>query len=218
MTAETTILETTTSTGKRVRHLFTRQEQTPRGLVVILPGRGYLLEHPLLHYLRKLAGELNYDVLGVRYGYQMTAGDTGDLMSFDILTGEIERAISAVLAQRDYARVFLAGKSLGTALAVRQGERLKEGRLKDADLRYILLTPVADSTQNIGVYPTLAVIGTADSAYDAARVRADDVNPHLHWHVFDGLNHGLEFAEGWDASIAVLGQIMAHCEAFLKAE
>jgi acetyl esterase/lipase len=205
------MIETTTAAGQQVKHRFTQQAQEARGLVIILPGRGYLIEHPALHYLSKMAAELGYDVLSVRYAYQMSVGDFPTSTDYEALSAEVDLAVDAVLALRQYQRVCIAGKSMGTPLAVRLGERFKT-----VDLRYILLTPIANATDGVGDHPSLAVIGTADPAYDSEKVTLDSQKPYLQWYVLDGLNHGLEFETGWNESITGLKQIITECEAFLR--
>jgi alpha-beta hydrolase superfamily lysophospholipase len=204
-------MNTTTATGKQVRHNFFRQTNTPQGLMIILPGRGYLLEHPALHYLAKMAMELGYDVLGIRYSFQMNVYETSPEVDYDVLAREVELAADEVLKERQYTKVVIAGKSLGTPLAVRLGERFNK-----VDLRYILFTPIMNVTELVRERPTLAVIGTADAAYDAELVRADEEKPYMQWHVLDGVNHGLEFEYGWDSTIGVLGRVIGQCEAFLR--
>ncbi|MFN8449593.1 MAG: hypothetical protein U0521_13665 [Anaerolineae bacterium] len=57
-------IEVTTVAGVVVDHRLIAHEQ-PAGLLVLLPGRGYTCDHPVLHYLRKAAADLGYDVLSV---------------------------------------------------------------------------------------------------------------------------------------------------------
>jgi acetyl esterase/lipase len=209
MTYETTVLEITTAEGVTIPLSYTRHDDNPRGLVVILPGRGYLLEHPVLHYLAKMAMETGYDVLGVPYSFQITR--TTALPPMDKLARDCALALDTALAQRNYDRIILAGKSLGTPLAARLGDHLQT-----IEVRYILLTPVMDSTDYVGDHPTIAIIGTDDAAYDERKISADAARPYLRWHVFDDLNHALEFKTGWDASVAAMGNIIAACETFLK--
>jgi alpha-beta hydrolase superfamily lysophospholipase len=198
-------------TANGVHHSFFRQTSTSQGLMIILPGRGYLLEHPALYYMAKVGAELGYDVLGVRYRFQMNPYAELPDIDYDELTREVDLAVDEALKEQQYTKVVIVGKSLGTVLAVRLGERFKE-----VDLRYILLTPVMKVTQLAGERPTLAVIGTADAAYDAELVRADKEKSTMQWHVLDGINHGLEFEHGWDATLSVLGRVIGQCESFLR--
>ncbi len=180
-------------------------------LLAILPGRGYTGDSPALHYLRKVALGLGYDVLTVVYSFQYAPGviqfsgqNWRDLMP------EVDQAIRKGL-ERGYGKLTLVGKSLGTPLAAEWAQR---SPVPETDL--ILMTPVYDSAKNAGSVRTLAVIGTYDAFYDAKAIAEDSARPNLKWHVMEGLNHGLEYEEDWAGSLRALREIMAVCEAFLK--
>lgn len=80
--------------------------------------------------------------------------------------------------------------------------------------RLILLTPIGTAALDTGATPTLAVIGTADQAYQPEQVDATGTN--VEWLVLDGLDHGLEVAGDWAASLDGLRQITRACIEFLS--
>ncbi len=92
---------------------------------------------PLLHYLRKAAADLGYDVLSVWYSFQVPPYD---YVPDQALKAEVDQVVAAAM-QRGYQRVIVAGKSMGTPLAVRYADR--------AD-RLILLTPIGTAVPDAG--------------------------------------------------------------------
>jgi hypothetical protein len=204
MTLESQVLRVPLPNGKEGEHLFTTHVSPRSGwLLLIAPGRGYTCDHPVLHYLRKLALELGYDVLSVRYNFQNSLSRMRS-PSDDDLEQELEAAFAALPPH--YERICFAGKSLGTPLAVSAAKRHRA-----ADTRLILLTPIMPKLETED-FPTLAVIGTDDFYYSPELVSD---NPHVRWHVYDGLNHGLETKE-WRGSLTILAELMAALETFLK--
>ena len=210
-------LSVDTAAGITVEHLYYHHERAPaEKLLVVLPGQGYLPSHPVLHYLQKMARSLGYDVLSIQYSFQAAPqASGGKAPGWDELTDEANHAMR-VLPRQDYVGrsprcICFAGKSLGTPLAV----TLAQSSLAE-DTRLLLLTPIANAVESAGEIPTLAVIGTADTAYNAAAVAADADRANITWRVFEGLNHGLE-ADDWRESVNALVEIIAACEDFLRA-
>ena len=195
-------IEVTTPSGVTVDHRLIAHDD-PRGLLIMLPGRGYTCDFPVLHYLGKAAADLGYDVLSVWYSFQI-ASFPNDQVTMQQLAAEVEQAIGEVL-KRGYKRVVIAGKSLGTPLAVLHASQAE---------RLILLTPIGTSVQDAGSKPTLAIIGTADPGYNPDTVSASSEN--VEWLVFEGLDHSLEAAGDWDASLDALHTITAACAKFLS--
>ncbi len=196
-------IEVTTAAGVVVDHRLIAHEH-PRGLLAILPGRGYTPDHPVLHYLRKAAADAGYDVLSVWYSFQI-APQADEQVTLERLAGEVDQALGAAL-RRGYRRLCIAGKSLGTPLAVMQTQLHPVERL-------ILLTPIGTAVQDAGRLPTLAVMGTADSLYQPEAVKSSGSN--VEWLVLDGLDHGLEAAGDWAASLDGLARITQACAEFL---
>jgi hypothetical protein len=122
---------------------------------------------------------------------------------------DVTQAVDQVLA-RGYSRLCVVGKSLGTPLAA------QVAKASDIDhTSLILLTPIGGAMQSIGTMNTLVIIGTADPLYSPEVVGAFDGMDHIHWRVFDDLNHSLAVENDWQASLTVLHPIMETCERFL---
>lgn len=213
MTTQSQIL-TTEVAGRRILHSLDVQADPTHRLLIMLPGRAYLNVHPLMHYLRRMAVSLGFDVLSITYAFQTQLYSTepvgGDLLE------EIRQAADPVLHERSYNKIVIAGKSLGTPLASLYGSELAK-RFPHAEIAHLLLTPIQGATQAVEQRPTLAVIGTADAAYDAALVQADESHPWIEWLVLDDLNHGLEQSTDWRQSILSLTMIIGAAESWLKS-
>jgi acetyl esterase/lipase len=205
MTVKFSTISTESRFGVTAHHLFMTQSDSTDKLLIMLPGRGYTTEHPVLYYLRKAAVSLGYDVLSVEYGFQ--AGHI-DLTSENTpyIQDDIQAALAAI-SGRAYQRICVAGKSMGTPLAVELAQTLSAQQVS-----LLLLTPVTGAAQMAGKIPALAIIGTADYFYQPDAVQD---TPTLQWRVFDGLDHSLEVKNDWRASLAILPDIITTCAVFL---
>lgn len=202
-------IDVTTAEGIALQHrLVYHNNPVSNRLLVLLPGRSYTVHHPALYYLGVAAVSAGYDLLPLTYGFQIAPDrveGVGDLL------GEARTALRRAL-ERGYGSVCIAGKSLGTpvAAALAQEADVKQVRL-------ILQTPVMNATSMVGDVPTLAIIGTADPAYNAQTV-ADETRAHVTWRVFDGLDHALEIDGDWRASLAALADMTTAQEAWLRQD
>ena len=136
--------------GKPVPNLFARQRGDASTLAVLLPGQGYTARMPLFYYAEQIALERGWDVLSVDYAYPPLAYD-GDpavrARRLDARKREIEADVDAAfdvgLGQRDYDRVVLVGKSLGTRAMV---HLLSRGL--GQDVWNVWLTPLINEPQH----------------------------------------------------------------------
>lgn len=194
--------------GVTLSNVFITQDSPSEKLLIMLPGRGYTCDHPVLYYLRRAAVQQGYDVLSVQYGFQ-TSGVDLNAENVAYLQHDVHQAAGQALA-RGYKRVCVAGKSLGTPLAA----ELARSRTQEA-VSLLLLTPIGGAMQGLGSIPTLAIIGTADALYNAEEVAAYQNHPTIRWKVFDDLNHSLEVPHDWEASLAVLSEVIRACADFI---
>ncbi len=206
MSYQAATIEVESRFGVTVHNQLIRHESASERLIVMLPGRGYTCNHPVMHYLRKVGLTLGWDVLSVEYGFQ-TANLPLTPERMPDIWDDVRQATREVLS--NYEMVCIAGKSLGTPLAAQLAAQLA-GNLERA---LILLTPIRDAVQMANNVKTLAVAGTADPVYDPDSV-IDTAN--VAWRVFDGLNHSLEVAGDWQASVRALEQVIASCVDFLE--
>lgn len=213
MKIEQIIVET--EVGVAVRHFWLKQDSDSQRLLVLLPGRGYTLDSPMMHYLRSMSFDLGYDVLNVQYSFQFV-GDRASIDQLDIneiidrLTQEADGALTQVLASKTYQEVCIVGKSLGSPLASTLINRIDIPRKK-----LILLTPILTSVEDVGTeIPTLIVIGTNDGAFVEGQAE-NDKRANVRWKVYPDLNHALEYHDDWRNSVTVLSEIIGECEDFL---
>jgi acetyl esterase/lipase len=185
--------------------LMYREPRSPK-LMVMLPGRGYSCEHPVMYFVRAMALTQGYEVLSLQYGFQVAQRE----LSRDevpIIRQEIHQAMQQ-LQERNYHHFCVVGKSLGTPLAVELATSLAP-----EPVSLILLTPVNNAAQTVGGIRTLGVIGTADPFYDAEGMNQTPSN--VQWLVFNGLDHALEHQNDWHASMAALLEIISACQTFI---
>ena len=200
---KTYYIETPSSAGVTIHNRLHSQESDL--LLVLLPGVGYLVSHTILHLMSILGLNLGYDVLQIPYGFQV-AQDDFELDQIPLIRKECQQTLSEAL-ERGYQSVVLVGKSLGTLLAASLSQEFPQIE------KLILLTPVMDSTSMTGSIPTLALIGTADNAYNPDNVQNSAT---LNWRVFEGLDHGLMVPGDVQASLKVLPDVVQACEDFLR--
>ena len=102
--------------GMAVPNTFTRHEHETQQLAIILPGYGYRATMPVRYYSERLLVTRGADVLRVEYAYDQQAGfstlpETDRSRWFIV---DVTASWEAALAQRDYQRITLVGKSIGT--------------------------------------------------------------------------------------------------------
>lgn len=211
MSVEAITFRHTSPFGVEVSSPLFRHDPPSERLLIVLPGRGYTVVHPALFHLRYVALENGWDVLAVSYGFQNSDGDFRP-EQFPLLQQDVALATAPALT-RGYRQVCVAGKSLGTPLAVDLARGLKAARVS-----LLLLTPVSGVMQALDGIRTLAVIGTGDPLYSPEMVRLTEGDAHVDWLVYEALNHALLVEDDWRASLAALGQIMDACEQFLREE
>jgi len=206
MTIQTTIIKTSSHAGVTVHNpLLYHDNPASEKLMVMLPGRGYSCDYPVLYYVRRMAIKHGCDVLSIEYGFQAANLDLTSEVSAH-LEDEVNQAVAPVL-QRGYSQVCIVGKSLGTPLASGLARTIPV-----ADKSLMLLTPIGGAFQGVASIRTLAVIGTDDPLYSPELVSS---YPAVEWQVFGGLNHSLEVKGDWKASIAALDSVITACETFL---
>jgi hypothetical protein len=199
-------LSITADDGVTLTHPYYRHEpRTQDSLVVMLPGRGYLNSHPLLHFTQSIALQYQRDVLAVNYRFHRTGADLKPEDLSKIYAETVEAILQVAPA---YGEVIVVAKSMGTPIASSLVGQL-------TGLRLLMLTPIGTSVQDASGTPMLVIIGTADNAYDPDVVQNTATTT---WKVYDGLNHGLQYRDDWRASVNVLPDILSACETFILGE
>lgn len=195
------ILETTSSAKVTIRCQLIRRENTR--LLVRLPGVSR--SNAVMEFIEQLGEDLGYDLLEIPYGFHIAQTDF-DMARIPDIRQETQQLLAQAL-ECGYESVVLVGKSLGTMLAVSLAQDTPQVN------KLILLTPVMNSHTMTGDLPTLAVIGTADSRYDAQTMQDSDT---LRWLVYEGMNHSLMIPGDVQTTVRHLPEILATCGDFLR--
>ena len=198
---------------------FFRQKHETIHIAVLFPGFGYTVQMPLMYYPGRLLVESGADVLLVGYNYSQrpdfhsASADERDLW----LRADTIAAYEAALTQRNYDRVTLVGKSIGTRaighLLVTQ-ERLPSPQC-------VWLTPILGNERlcaQIKQRPhrALFVVGTADSHYDPVKLAEVQQATGGEAVVIENADHSLEIAGDIVKSIRALEGIIAEMQKFLR--
>jgi hypothetical protein len=185
-------------------------------LGIILPGYRHTVDMPDLHYAGLVLQTKGADVLRIEYAYPET-----DFMKrppaeqSEWLAADVRAACSAGLRRREYRRITLVGKSLGTLAMTRL---LEDPAYARADC--VWSTPIlADERLCARIRErrprSLFIIGTADHFYRPA-VLADLVRAtNGKSLVLEGVHHGLEIEGDVAGSLAALGKIVEALRAFI---
>jgi pimeloyl-ACP methyl ester carboxylesterase len=203
-----------------VPHTFFKQETVTDHLAIILPGRGYTSQMPLLFYPINLMLLKGADVLRVEYAYDQQP----DFLSLGFdeqlrwLFADVTAAYRAGVARRAYQQITLIGKSLGT-LAM---GHLTTTEVLPPRVQAIWLTPLVrfdNLRQQIKQFggPSLFVIGTADSHYDSALLaEVQQATGGGEVVAIEGADHGLNIKNEVLQSIQALEKVVQAIETFLS--
>jgi len=198
---------------------FFRQKHETTHIAVLFPGFGYTVQMPLMYYPGRLLVESGADVLLVGYNYSQrpdfhsASADERDLW----LRADTIAAYEAASTQRNYDRVTLVGKSIGTRAIghlLATQERLPSPQC-------VWLTPILGNERlcaQIKQRPhrALFVVGTADSHYDPVKLAEVQQATGGEAVVIENADHSLEIAGDIVKSIRALEGIIAEMQRFLR--
>ncbi|MGG3912616.1 alpha/beta hydrolase [Rossellomorea vietnamensis] len=204
--------------GIDVTYTRLSQGDNAEGIAILLPGLGYTVQAPLLHYSTGIYLEKGFDVLHVNYQYTGADYETFSVEEVDdVLKYDVNNIIDRVLQDHAYPHIHIVAKSFGT-LAL--GHEAARESMKDAKL--IWLTPLLkedeifqamlDSKQE-----GLCIIGDEDRHYDEGRFNELKTNKRLELHLIKGVNHSLEHDFNVLDSISTHKEIMSIIKAFSEA-
>jgi len=203
--------------GSPVPHWFMKQQEESTHLAVLLPGRAYGLELPLLLYPTKLLHAKGADILGVDYTTYTASPEMSGEEIQRRLSADIPAALDVALRQRSYERITLLGKSLGTIVMAQVLE--SNSRLQGASC--IWMTPLlrmealrARIVRN--PHPALFIGGTADEQFDLAHLPELENATGGKSVVIEGADHSLEIQGHILESIDVLRRVMEAIDDFIR--
>jgi pimeloyl-ACP methyl ester carboxylesterase len=165
-------------------------------VAVMLPGRAYTTDHPLLFFAREVLRDMGWRVDEVSWPPE-------DLGSDSAIVGHGSRVLDSLAG----SQVLVIGKSLGSLLLPYTVEHA---------LPAIWLTPlltvsdIADAARQFTA-PTLLVGGTADEMWDS-QVAHDSGQPVLE---LPGGDHALLLDGDVGGSVAFLGELVTARRSFV---
>ncbi|WP_242982133.1 alpha/beta hydrolase [Clostridium sp. LS] len=140
-------------------------KQNSNVLVVLLPGIGYSLDRPLLDYSKKLALQLGYDVLPIKYGFQIAGKKLDRENELKYIIQE-SMGIFKIAMNDDYKKVIFISKSIGTIV-----HACLCNKVKTLEIKNIYLTPI-NETLNYGIEEdSLIITGTMDPLINKETVK-----------------------------------------------
>lgn len=196
---------------------FLRQLGESHSLAVLLPGLNYSCDNPLLYYTTGSLVDHSIDVLQLWANY-----NTAEFQSLSKqaqlrwLEEDATALIHAGLAQRNYDRLILVGKSIGTlslgALLSNSEAFLDAHTIWFTPLVHYIVVPQGMSrTRRKFFY----VAGSADRTYDPAFLAQEqDTIPHQAL-VIEGADHALEIPNDLPRSLDALKQIVIATNDFI---
>lgn len=166
-------------------------------LMVMLPGAGYTMEAPLFYYLIGLSYKLNYDVLAINFGYQLSQDKINIKDELEVINKEIDDVLQQV---RSYKRIVYLAKSMGTYFL----DRMRQ------EMPCVYFTPVDWTMPDRIKANTLFVYGDRDHLLsDSNKKKVADCS-----YIVEGANHGLVCSSVYD-SIEKMGGLISQVEKFL---
>lgn len=196
---------------------FFKQEEATDHAALVLPGRGYNCQGPVLHYPTLELLARGADVLCVDYTQRP---DFFTLPSSELLQASIsdaEAAYRVLMDQSSYQRLTIVGKSLGTMV---MGYLLTTLSISLA-VQAIWLTPLlrlqllrAQIEQ--ANRPSFIVIGTADPEYDAELLAEVQKTTQAGVLAIENANHSLEINTNALLSLQAMEQMMQALQEFLQ--
>ncbi|MBO6047403.1 MAG: hypothetical protein J6P61_06620 [Erysipelotrichaceae bacterium] len=170
-------------------------------LVVLFPGIGYTNDKPLLYYSGKLAKQLRYDTIALKYGhFPKNVKGNKDLMNqcFDLALSQTKEQLASVNWD-DYDNIYFISKSIGTVTAVSYATSAH------LHVKHVLMTPLAQTFY--GIIEGIAFHGTADPWADTITIKEMCLSYGIPLTLIDDANHSLETGDV-DKDISILHDVI----------
>ncbi|WRP06107.1 alpha/beta hydrolase [Rossellomorea aquimaris] len=201
-----------------VPYTLISQGEEAEGIAILLPGLGYTVQAPLLHYSTGIYLHKGYDVLHINYQYTSADYEGFSIEEVDdALKHDVKEVINQVLQEKNYSSIHLVAKSFGT---IALSNELTRESFHDA--RLIWLTPLLKEDEVFQAMldsgqEGICIIGDADRHYEEARFNELRSNHRLQMHLIKGANHSLEHDFQVLDSISTHKEIMSNIKAFIEA-
>ncbi|MCH7586748.1 MAG: hypothetical protein IIC78_01735 [Chloroflexi bacterium] len=204
--------------GRALVYKYYRQTEAAENLLLILPGNHYGIDGPLLYYPNRALREKGWDTFAMVYGFQSAAESFAPEM-IPSLIAETGAAISTVLAEREYQRVGLVGKSLGALLAVQLCST--EEMLSTARVAYLtppLGTPFFDQLLEQTQQPSFLALGTNDRYYSSTALEAIRSRRPFVLTLVEHADHSMNIGGDVRASMEVVRKVSMDVVAFMAGK
>jgi acetyl esterase/lipase len=214
--AEPVRLDLSASDGSRLVHKYLCQEDAPEGLFFQLPGDNYGADGPLLYFPSYMLYSTGWDTFSLRYGYQ-SAGEPFNPTHIAMIVEECTAALEAVLSQRNYGRIALAGKSLGAAivaLILSIDPALSQARA--VYLTPPLGTPVFDPVFIETSNPAYVALGSADRFYRKEAFEKLHDKREFSSTLIPGADHSLHIEGDLEATLNAHGRVAREVVEFVQ--
>lgn len=198
-----------------VSNRFYSQEEDTAYLSIVLPGLNPPLINPALYYISQTVLIKRSDLFQVEHQYyKINKPKENEIL--ERLYADTLAACEVAFTQRNYKRITLIGKSLGTrAMAY----LLDNSRFRDAECVWLtpLITQEYIRSQVIIHKPkSLFITGTADPFYREEYLSELIEATGGESLVIEEMNHGLNVSGNVQASIDVLSRIITRVSDFLS--
>ena len=182
-------------------------------LAVFFPGIGYTVDKPLMHYSRRLAAALGYEIRLVPYtGFpKKVKGDRERMVeSYRIALKQTGELLTDVDFEA-YSDILFVGKSIGTIVAAQTAADRKCMRRS----RFVFYTPL-EETFDFSCDKAIVFTGAADPWVGGEKSRISALSSEKGYECFliPEANHSLETADV-QQDIRNMQMIMAETERFL---
>ncbi|MGL4739625.1 MAG: alpha/beta hydrolase [Sarcina sp.] len=178
-------------------------------LAIILPGIAYTLDRGNLEYSSELALSLNYDVLKIEYGFQISRKKFDVPSEFDILCKETLEEVKPFLKDK-YKKIVVIAKSIGTCV-----QKYLNENIDNFNIVNVAISPI-DKTVSMGIDPkTLVFTGSSDPLLSQEnKEKLEKANKTFV--CFENANHALNIAGKPLESINILTELIINIESYLK--
>lgn len=190
--------------------LIEQQVETDK-LVIVLPGAGYTVQAPLLHFTTGVFYSKGFDVLHINYGFSRE--EMSELNNKDF-TRDVQRTINNAIKEKNYSDFYIVAKSIGTIAL--------SGLLNNSSYiqaKAIWLTPLLQREDVFNAlldseHKSLCIIGDKDPCFIKERFEQLKNNHNLTLSLIDGGNHALELDNDPIESIDILKNVMVEIAGF----
>ena len=182
-------------------------------IAVLFPGIGYTMDRPLLHFSRRLAAEMGYEIKPITYrGFpQQVRGDRGKMEECFRLALQQSEEILRDVDLIAYDDILFIGKSVGTIVAA----CLASQSAARERIRSVLYTPLED-TFTFRLSEAVAFTGGNDPWVGGkeSRIAALCAGRNIPCTVIPDANHSLE-TDDVHKDIEILREVMERTHQFI---